>query len=353
MCQVDRRAFLATGAAVAGAGLGPAAASPAPPPAPEGFVLRDVAPGVGFAEGDAVGKGYSNNGWIVLEDYVLVVDATYPSGASGLLELIRATSDRPVRFAFDTHHHGDHMYGNDVYTAAGATAVAHAGVLDEVRRLETGLAGGAPGRWEAEAKERAELRGHRLKPPSLLFPGSLYFDDGKRRVELVHFGTGHTVGDACAWMPAEGILFTGDAAVNGPFNFVGDGNVAAWIRTLDEMKKLAPRTVCPGHGPVGDATILADQQAFFQALWDGVGRTLATLAPEDARSRVEPLRAGILAVPRIARYASGKGYDPFAEQVAKVYEEMTGRKLLPAPKAELAGRERHARAHGRLASRAG
>ena len=138
--------------------------------------------------------------------------------------------------------------------------------------------------------------------------------------------------------------------MNGPFNFVGDGNVEAWIRTLDEMKKIAPRVVCPGHGPVGDATILADQQAFFQALWDRVGADLAKRAPEEARSRIEPLRAEIQAIPRIARYASGKGYDPFAEQVAKVYEEITGRKLPLGPKAEMRARERHARAHGRAAS---
>jgi glyoxylase-like metal-dependent hydrolase (beta-lactamase superfamily II) len=351
MCQVDRRGFLATGAALAtttlgAAALGPAAEAAGAPASPDGFVLRDVGPGVRFAEGDAIGKGYSNNGWIVLEDYVLVVDATYPSGATGLLGVIRATTDRPVRFAFDTHHHGDHMYGNDVYAAAGATPVAHSGVLDEVRRLETGHYGGAPGRWEGEAKERAELKDRRLEPPSLLFPNALYFDDGRRRVELLHFGIGHTKGDACAWLPKEGILFTGDAAVNGPFNFVGDGDVRAWIDTLDEMKKIAPRVVCPGHGPVGDVGIIEDQQAFFRALWDLVGKELATHPPENARSRVEPLRALVQANPRIARYASGKGYDPFAEQVAKVYEEITGRKLPLGPKVDRRGRENHARAHG-------
>jgi cyclase len=351
MCEVDRRCFLATGAAVAAGalGAGTTTAQPAgnPLPAPDGFELREIAPGVHFAEGDSIKRGYSNNGWIVLEDYVLVVDATFPPGSTGLLASIRAATDRPLRFAFDTHHHGDHAYGNDVYAAVGATPVAHEGVLAEMRRVETGQFGGAPGRWEGEAREREALRGHRLKPPSLLFPGSLFFDDGKRRVELVHFGVGHTKGDALAWMPKEGILFTGDAAVNGAFNFVGDGNVHEWIRTLDEIRKLAPRVVCPGHGPLGDARILEDQQAFFRALVERVDRELARRSPEDARTRIAGLRAEIQALPQIARYASGKEYDPFAEQVAKVYEEITGRKLDLGPQAELRGRERHARAHGR------
>lgn len=355
MCQVDRRGFLATGGAIAASALGATAPSRAagaerPDPA-EGFAFADVAPGVHFAEGDAIGKGYCNNGWIVLEDYVLVIDATYPSGATTIVKRIQAVTDKPIRFAFDTHHHGDHAYGNQVLAAAGATPVAHTGVLEEMRRLETGHFGGAPGRWEGEAKSRPEMHGGKLKPPTLLFPNALYFDDGKRRVELLHLGPGHTKGDAYAWIPSERILFTGDGAVNGPFNFVGDGDVKTWIRTLDEVRKLGARTVCPGHGPLGDATILEDQQAFFQALWDGVGLTMAKEAPEAARARIEALRAEIRANPRISRYASGKGWDPFAEQVGKVYEEITGRKLGLPPQADRGARERHARAHGHAGAR--
>lgn len=349
MCQVDRRGFLATGGAIAAGALGAAAGARragAQPASADGFTFRDVASGVHFAEGDAIGKGYCNNGWIVLEDYVLVIDATYPSGASTIVQRIKAVTDKPIRFAFDTHHHGDHLYGNQVLAASGATPIAHAGVLEELRRLETGHFGGAPGRWEGEAKSRPDMGAAKLKPPTVLFPSALYFDDGKRRVELLHLGPGHTKGDAYAWLPAERVLFTGDGAVNGPFNFVGDGNVNLWIRTLGEARKLGARTVCPGHGPLGDATILEDQQAFFQALWDRVGLDLAKRTPEEARSRIGALRAEIQAIPRIARYASGKGYDPFAAQVAKVYEEITGRKLDLGPQADRRARERHARAHG-------
>jgi len=31
------------------------------------------------------GKGYCNNGWIILEDYVLVIDANFPSGANEII----------------------------------------------------------------------------------------------------------------------------------------------------------------------------------------------------------------------------------------------------------------------------
>ena len=193
---------------------------------------------------------------MVFEDYVLVIDANYPSGAREVIAKIRELTDKPIRFAFDTHHHGDHAYGNQVWVDEGATPVAHTGVLEEMKRLETGLFGDKPGRWEDEAKEREDVRGSKLKPPTLLFPDTLIFDDGKHRVELRHFGVAHTKGDGVAWLPKEKILFTGDMAVNGPYNYVGDGNVASWIRDAVERRGLGASKVGPGHGPLGDASIL-------------------------------------------------------------------------------------------------
>ena len=156
--------------------------------------VRTLAPDVYFHEGD-IAKGHCNNGWVVLEDYVLVVDANFPSGARAILPKIRALSTKPIRFAFDTHHHGDHAYGNQVWVDEGAVPLAHTGVVEEMKKYETGHYGGKPGRWEQEAKEREDLKGSRLKPPSLLFPDRLIFDDGQRRVELLHLGTAHTHGD--------------------------------------------------------------------------------------------------------------------------------------------------------------
>ncbi|MBL9126533.1 MAG: MBL fold metallo-hydrolase, partial [Verrucomicrobiales bacterium] len=168
---------------------------------------QEVAPGIWFHEGDIGRKGHCNNGWIVFRDYVLVVDANFPSGAREVLPKIQASSSRPIRFAFDTHHHGDHAYGNQVWADLGATVVAHEGVLAEMRKYETGKFGDKPGRWEETAAGREDVRASRLHPPSLLFPKTLTFDDGEHRVELHWFGVAHTHGDGFAWLPKERILF--------------------------------------------------------------------------------------------------------------------------------------------------
>ena len=312
--------------------------------------VRTLAPDVYFHEGD-IAKGHCNNGWVVLEDYVLVVDANFPSGARAILPKIRALSTKPIRFAFDTHHHGDHAYGNQVWVDEGAVPLAHTGVVEEMKKYETGHYGGKPGRWEQEAKEREDLRGSRLKPPSLLFPDRLIFDDGRRRVELLHLGTAHTHGDALAWLPRERILFTGDVCVNGPFNFVGDGDTLEWISVLEKARALQPLVVAPGHGPSGDATLLEDQAAFFRELRSAVKAASEGRTPDEVQAKVETLRAEILKMPRIARYVrppGEQGYDPFAAQVAKVFNELTG-KSFPDKKAEIEAQQIHfARHHGQI-----
>jgi glyoxylase-like metal-dependent hydrolase (beta-lactamase superfamily II) len=64
-------------------------------------------------------------------------------------------------------------------------------------------------------------------------------------------------------LPKEKILFTGDACVNGPYNYMADGDSGQWVKTLAAAKKLGAQLICPGHGPMGPAKVLDDQQSFF------------------------------------------------------------------------------------------
>jgi cyclase len=339
MCNVTRRSFLGGGAAL----LGAAARGGSAAGAAEVGKVDEVAENVYFHEGDHR-LGHSNNGWVIFEDYVLVIDANYPSGASEIIPKIRALTNKPIRFAFDTHHHGDHAYGNQVLMENGATPVAHTGVIEEMKRYETGYYDAKPGRWEQLAETRADVRASRLKPPSVLFPRELIFDDGKRRVELRHLGVAHTHGDAFAWLPKEGILFSGDACVNGPYNYAADGNIEQWVRTLESAKKLDPRVVCPGHGPRGEGGLLSDQQTYFQSIRREVERLLtAHQSAEEVRRAVDGIRARLSADQRIARYVSVGGRT--TNHIEKAFNEATG-KSFPATRNPGEARLEHARQHG-------
>jgi len=351
MSDVSRRGFLTGSTAF----LSLAAemellAGPIPAGMAEAAKADLLAPDIYFHEGrvednaDAV----CNNGWIMFEDYVLVIDANFPAGARLIISKIRSMTDKPIRFAFDTHHHGDHAYGNQIYVDNGAVPVAHTGVIEEMKRYETGYYGHKPGAWEAAAKGRADLKTTKLKPPSVLFSKDLFFDDGKHRVELMHLGIAHTHGDAVAWLPNERIVFTGDVCVNGPYNYVGDGDVGKWVVTLDAVKKLGAKIVGTGHGPRSVASVLDDQQAFFKALREQVGALMAGKAPEEAKGQMEPIRATLKGNAQIARYVGERGTagDSLASQVGKVYEELTGNKLAALTSERRLARHAHARSHG-------
>jgi glyoxylase-like metal-dependent hydrolase (beta-lactamase superfamily II) len=351
MCKANRREFLAQSAAflsvAAEVELLPGGISKA---AAQTAGVDRVAPDVYFHEGDLSSDNAAavcNNGWVVFDDYVLVIDANFPAGAKLIISKIRAMTDKPIRFAFDTHHHGDHAYGNQIFVDQGGVPVAHTGVVEEMRRHETGYYGGKPGNWEGAAKSRTDLAGTRLKPPSVLFPKELYFDDGKHRVELLHLGVAHTHGDAVAWLPTEKILFTGDVCVNGPYNFVGDGDTVKWVTTLEAAKRLGAQTICTGHGPRSVSSVLDDQQMFFKVLQEQVTLKLANRAPENVKAQIEGIRKTLKGNAQVARYVSDSGKDDgFPSQVQKVYEELTG-KTLPALLDEPHwARRTHAHAHG-------
>ena len=351
MCDVSRRGFLASGAAVLSwAAEAEIMAGPTPAPQPEVGKVDQVSPDIYFHEGQVSDKADAvcNNGWILFEDYVLVIDANFPAGAKQIIGKIRAMTDKPIRFALDTHHHGDHAYGNEVFVENGAIPVAHTGVIEEMKRYETGYYDNKPGSWEKAAEGRPDVKASKLKPPTVLYKGELIFADGKHRVEVMNLGVAHTHGDSFAWLPQEKILFTGDVCVNGPYNYVGDGDVGQWVQTLEAAKQLGARIVCTGHGPRSVATVLDDQQAFFEALREQVGKLMTGKSPADAKAQVEPIRVTLKANAQIARYVAdrGAGGDGFLSQVEKVYVELTGNKLAWLGNERHLARQAHARSHG-------
>jgi glyoxylase-like metal-dependent hydrolase (beta-lactamase superfamily II) len=224
-----------------------------------------IAPGVWFLTGDT--NGFSNTAIIEMKDYLIVVDANYPGRAHELLAITKQLSPKPVRFVFDTHAHGDHAYGNSVWTAAGATTMAFQGVTDEMNRWE-------PARWQNAMRSRADVRttGETdVQRPQLSLSGDkLVLNDGTREVDFLFFGWGHTPGDGYVLLPKERILATGDAAVNGPRNKLLDAYIANWPKCLDKAIALGPLHVLPGHGDAGGIEILQGQRQFLIDLYAAV-----------------------------------------------------------------------------------
>ena len=71
-------------------------------------VVEKVAPNVYFHEGDIGRHGHCNNGWIVFNDYVLIIDANFPSGAQVVLPKIKALNEQTQNRAYQHRKHHRH-----------------------------------------------------------------------------------------------------------------------------------------------------------------------------------------------------------------------------------------------------
>jgi phosphoglycerate dehydrogenase-like enzyme/glyoxylase-like metal-dependent hydrolase (beta-lactamase superfamily II) len=279
--------------------------------------VKEVAPGVFFrysaisATDKNVVFGGSNNIWVVFEDYVVVIDANFPKEAGDVIAAVKKTTDKPIRYVFDTHHHGDHAYGNAVFAKEGASIIAQANCA-RLLRVNGPKEFANAGRGPQGRKDVAESS---LKVPNVVFDDKLVLDDGKQRVEFRFMGHGHTAGDSVAYLPKHKILCTGDACVNGAFNFMGHSDSASWIRALEKMQQLDVQMVCPGHGLPAGKDLLETQKRYFVELRREVKKSI------DGGKSVGEIIKGI----DLPWYKEWTGVTPPGENVEHVYGELTGR----------------------------
>jgi phosphoglycerate dehydrogenase-like enzyme/glyoxylase-like metal-dependent hydrolase (beta-lactamase superfamily II) len=279
--------------------------------------VKEVAPGVFFryssisATDKNVVFGGSNNIWVVFEDYVAVIDANFPKEAGDVIEAIKKTTDKPIRYVLDTHHHGDHAYGNAVFSQAGASVVAQANCARWLR-VNGPEEFKQQGRGPAGRKDVAEST---LKVPNVVFDDKLVLDDGRQRVEFLFLGHAHTPGDAFAYLPKHKLLCTGDACVNGAYNFMGHSDSASWIRVLEKAQQLDIKLVLPGHGPIAGKDLLEKQKRYFIELREQVKQGL------NADKSIDDIIRGI----DMPWYKEWTGVTPSGDNVKHVYAELTGR----------------------------
>ena len=229
--------------------------------------VQEIAPGVYFRQGDRDRRQPANTSWVIFRDYVVLIDANTPWGIREILPEVRKTTEKPIRYVFDTHYHWDHTWGNSALADTGAVIVCSQDCAEELR---------TKGKREWERNPTGgeySLAPYRMEQPAVSFGDFLALDDGQRRLELRKVGPAHTIGDTVAYLPHEQILFTGDLCVNWKSgNNLGDRDAdhQNWVRALDKMTTWSVMTVIPGHGSPGTPQILRAQSAFINDLWKQV-----------------------------------------------------------------------------------
>ena len=273
------------------AGAGPARAQSADTPATVRMVAQDVAPGTWFVQGlSALGSAanqnfISNAAFVITPDGVLVIDALgSPPLAERLLAMIRERTSLPLRYLVVTHCHADHIYGLQVFKAAGARIVAHAGCREYLNSDTARL------RLQASREEMFPWIDERTQ---LVTPDQWLGDDpqdqdlvlslGDRRFRVRHAGPAHTPEDLIVHDESTGVIFAGDIVFRGRVPFVGQADSRRWITALDRLLALQPRVMVPGHGPLSlrPAADLAQTRDYLAYLRQTMGEAARALEPFD------------------------------------------------------------------------
>jgi glyoxylase-like metal-dependent hydrolase (beta-lactamase superfamily II) len=211
------------------------------------YQLQKIGNGIWAAIVSDEGLAGGNAGFVIGDDGVLVIDTFQdPRPAKALLADIRKLTPLPIRFVVNTHYHLDHVNGNDVFAAAGATIVAHRNVrawmrTENIKMLDPPVT--------PEKKARVES----LALPTVVHDSHLDLYLGSRRINVRYY-PGHTGGDSVVWIPDAHLVFCGDMLWKQHVPNLIDATTKAWVESLDAMQKdYGPSTWVPGHGGIANA----------------------------------------------------------------------------------------------------
>jgi cyclase len=183
-----------------------------------------------------------NVGAFVGDEGTVIVDDGYAPVAPKLEAALKSLSDKPVKYVFNTHWHGDHSAGNE-YFAKSAVVIGH----DNVWKMkETGGKLFAP----------SPVSGR----PSIIFSDRLTLHINGAEIQAIHFPHGHTDTDSVIFFPQGEVVQMGDDfTVWNPPHFPaiemdrdGSGGVKGQIAAAEYVLSHAPEDVqiIPGHGPL-------------------------------------------------------------------------------------------------------
>ncbi len=200
-------------------------------------------------------------GLVVGDDAAVVVDtrASERQGRELASEIRWITNNRLI--VANTHHHYDHSFGNAAFLPSemwGHEQCA-ARLRSDSRTTQYALAAAMP----EFAYEYTEMH---VTAPTKTFRDRVELDLGDRKVELAHFGRGHTDNDVVVVVPDVHAVFAGDLVEQGGPPSFEDSYPMDWPGTLTRLLEVAQGPVIPGHGDIVSRSFIEGQLADLGAL---------------------------------------------------------------------------------------
>ena len=298
---ISRRTFLASTALVPAIRLAARQAPASQPPPSVTFtpLRRDV--GVFTGRGGTIG-------WLITPEAVVLVDSQFPDTATLCLEGVKSRSKRQIDLLINTHHHGDHTAGNIVFKPETPHILAHENV-------------------PALQKKSAEERGNADQQAyaDQTFGKTWDQDIGHERLQMRHYGPGHTGGDAVVTFAKANVVHMGDLVFRARHPFVdrpGGASVRNWLTTLEQVVKAHEKDTIyifgharEGLGVSGTAADLTAMRDYFSAVLDHVQKGIAAGQSRDAI-------VALTALPKFEDYPNSPA-TALAGVLGVAYDELT------------------------------
>lgn len=231
---------------------------------------RQIAEGVWLVEGSTDNFAAENGGNIVNVGFIetaagVVVIDTGPSRRYGeaLRQRVEQVTGKPLLRVLLTHHHPDHVLGNQAFSDVPIAA------LPGTTRLlaEQG---------DAMAENMYRLVGDWMRGTEVVLPSEALeegeLEIGGRRLRLLAL-RGHTGADLAILDERSGVLFAGDLlfyqrALTTP----NSPGLDVWLADLDRLEALPWKQIVPGHGPLATDAAPFVQMRDYLGWLDGVLR---------------------------------------------------------------------------------
>jgi glyoxylase-like metal-dependent hydrolase (beta-lactamase superfamily II) len=206
-----------------------------------------------------------NIGIIVGSRATLIVDAGMgpKNGETVLRELAKVSKNTDLYFT-TTHFHPEHMTGGQAFPA-NTIVIRPEMQQEEVDRKQPEFIRNFSRRTP---EMKALLQDVKPRPPDIVFDHEAKLDLGGITVRLLWLGPAHTRGDEFVFVEEDGVLFTGDAVINRFFPIFPDADASGknWLSILDKLDALHPHVIVPGHGEVGEASLIAAERNYLMAV---------------------------------------------------------------------------------------
>ena len=276
--------------------------------------MRQLAPNVYAYQQEGgtghINAGISNAGLFVGENSMIAFDGLgYPVQTKAFIaESKKVSGGKPFSELIDSHHHGDHVAGNQFFVPT--PILSHPYCRDEVVKA----APKTPPTWPKAEGQADGTEERKLVPPNVTFEDNLVYYIGGNRVEFRFVGPAHTWGDLVAVVPEHKILFAADLAFFHLVPYCHNAHISKWMESMEKVMKMDVDVIVPGHGPVGGRKELGESLEYFRFLKAEVKKRYdAKMSPGAAAADI-----------KMGRYDNWMGPERTLMNTVRLYDEFKG-----------------------------